>query len=315
MDLIIRNILGWCLASLLIWLGYVKRAKLRALAGEFILSIYFHNPTVKEFESCIRWLIKSKFRFLSLGDVEELIKTNKMVPAGCALITIDDGWALNRQVVVEIAHKYRIPVGIFISTGPVEEGTFWWSYVDEANRLGLASFRKNDLKKLKNEERLETIKKLKKEIQLPREALTVEQVKEIAKSPFITIGSHTLTHPILVTCNYQQVHDELYLSKEKLQKWLSKEVKYFAYPNGTYAEREINMIQKANYSLAFTTVPDYLRTSTLKRRFELPRFEVCPNRTFAETICRITGVWQPCLVRLSAAFRLRKRASFWEDKK
>ncbi|WP_299819027.1 polysaccharide deacetylase family protein [uncultured Pontibacter sp.] len=263
------------------------------MAGDFILSVYFHNPTLKEFEFCIKWLLKHKFQFLSLHDVEQLIIHKKPLPRSSVLITVDDGWALNKEAVVAIANKYKLPVGIFISTEPVEEGVFWWSYLDEARKSAFVSFSKEDLKEVPNKDRINIIDTLKHKIKIPRQALTVEQVKAIAQSPYVTIGGHTLTHPILPNCDYQQVYDELRLSKLKLESWIGKEVKYFAYPNGSYSSREIDMLADTNYTLAFTTEPHYLTAKRLENKYQLPRFEVYQGRTNIENICRMLGVYQP----------------------
>ncbi len=293
MKVTVRNLCAWLLAHVLIVSGFVRRSIKRAMRGEYILSVYFHNPTKHEFESCVKWLIKKKFQFLSTNDLDCIIQQGLSFPKGSVLLTVDDGWQSNEANIVEVANRYGVPVTIFVSTAPVEEGTYWWSYV---KKNVVNDIRNNTSKKLlkniPNKERLLRVEELKKTIFLKRDALTVDQVKCIADSKYITIGGHTHTHPILINCSDEEVYSELQLSKQKLEFWIGKEVKYFAYPNGDYSKREIQVLKELNYHFAFSTNPIYLTPDLLKEKYILPRFAYLEGASFAENICRITGVWK-----------------------
>src|SRR5690606_26052437 len=121
-------------------------------------SIYFHNPSKKEFESIINWLIKKGFHFISLSELKKIIAKDAPFPKGAVLITVDDGWVPNESNVVEVANKYGIPVTIFVATEPIENGGgYWWSYGNEAIRKGLIGQSINDLKRMSNQDRLAVI--------------------------------------------------------------------------------------------------------------------------------------------------------------
>src|SRR5687767_5352441 len=119
-----RNVLGYLAANVFILTGVVKLATKRALNTKCILSMYFHKPGKAEFESCIRWLKKKGFKFLSLREIEKIIKEEMPFPKGAVLLTVDDGWQSNVTNVVEVAVRYKVPVTIFVSTTPAEEGMF-----------------------------------------------------------------------------------------------------------------------------------------------------------------------------------------------
>jgi hypothetical protein len=51
------------------------------------------------------------------------------------------------------------------------------------------------------------------------------------------------------------------------------------------------MVESAGYRLAFTTRPSYLTAENIKEKYRLPRFEVLKDVSFAENICRMSGVW------------------------
>jgi poly-beta-1,6-N-acetyl-D-glucosamine N-deacetylase len=203
---------------------------------------------------------------------------------------------------------YRVPVTIFISTAPVEEGTYWWSYVNKGKRYSLKSqLSKQDLKRVTNKDRLLQIDALKKAISLKRDAMTIEQVKNASTSEYITIGGHTHNHPILINCTEKEVYDELEISKQKLESWTGKQVVYFAYPNGDYSKREMQILNELDYSLAYCSEPRYLTPDVLKDKYILPRFGFLEGASFAENICRMVGVWKIIKNRFDFTYTTKKR--------
>ncbi|OQP51696.1 polysaccharide deacetylase family protein [Niastella populi] len=294
----LRNVLGYIAANTFILAGFVRQARKKALNTPCIIPLYFHKPEKQEFEFCVRWLKKKGFRFLSPYDIEKVKKGELPFPTGGVCITVDDGWQSNVKNVVEVANRYEVPVTIFVSTTPAEEGAYWWSYVHQAKQKGMLEFTKKELKKMPEEKRLGIIQELKKKVFPGRDAMTVEEVISIANSPFVTIGSHTQTHPILINCQDKQVYDELKTSRQKLEAWIGKEVPYFAYPNGDFSQREIQILNNLDYKLAFCSQPKYLTPELLKDHYMLPRFGFLEGASAAENICRITGVWQSMMLRI-----------------
>jgi peptidoglycan/xylan/chitin deacetylase (PgdA/CDA1 family) len=288
----IRHYLAWFISLCLITFGFIKRAKNKAQNGESILSIYFHSPSKKLFEFCIVLLLKNKFHFLTQDDVIAISNNQKEFPKGGVIITVDDGWESNEENIVAIANKYKVPVTIFISTEPIENGNYWWPYVDYAERNNIGSFTISNLKKAPNKERELAIKQIKKTVTLPREAMTIQQIKSIAKSEYLTIGGHTITHPILINCDDEQSFKELKDSKTIIENWIGETIISFAYPNGDYGTREIEYLKKLNYKIAYTTKPLPLTKTALSHIYELPRFIVFENVSELEAICRMVGVWQ-----------------------
>jgi poly-beta-1,6-N-acetyl-D-glucosamine N-deacetylase len=306
MDITIRNLFGWSVANLLILSGFVRRRIKKTLNNQCIVVLYFHKPSAKEFESCIRWLKKNKFNFLSASDLDKISQKEIPFPRGSVILTVDDGWKSNEANVVEIANKHKVPVTIFISTEPVEEGAYWWSYLLKARQQGLIYSPVKSLKKLANDDRLSKVNEIKELISLQREAMSVEQVKNTSVSPYVTIGGHTHTHPILINCDDQHVYHELKISRQKLESWIGKEVPYFAYPNGDYGQREIEILRKLNYRWAFTDQPSYLTPDFLNNNLVLPRFGFLEGASFAENICRIVGVWKPIMQKFNPLLFLKR---------
>jgi len=307
----LRNLLGCLAGKTLMLTGRVKQATRKALSTECILSLYFHKPAKHEFEFCIRWFKKKGFRFISARDLESIINGEIPFPKGAVLLTVDDGWQSNVTNVVEVATRNEVPVTIFVSTTPAEEGTYWWSYVTQAKRQRLTSFSKKELKKMPEEERVTILQEIKQMVYPGREAMTVNQVKMVARSPYITIGSHTQTHPILINCPETQVYEELKGSRQKLESWTGKEVAYFAFPNGDFSRREIKILKTLHYRMAFSSQPRYLTPALLNETFTLPRFGFLEGASSAENICRMVGVWQPMMQKLAHRKRHAKKERHW----
>ncbi len=158
--------------------------------------------------------------------------------------------------------------------------------------MGLSNYSIEALKKMPNHQRERIVDQVKTKLHQKREALTMSEVKDIATSKYVSIGGHTVWHPILINCDDEEALTELSLSKEKLQQWLNIEVKGFAYPNGDYGQREIRYLKETGYAMAYTTEASYLTKDKLYRLYELPRFCVFENISEAEAICRMLGVWQ-----------------------
>ncbi len=286
----IRNILAFIYAVFLY--QKIKKVKKNAAEGKIILSVYFHNPSRKLFEFIVKWFKKNDFKFISTDQLCSILKQNNTYPPSSVIMTVDDGWKDNKACIVEVAKKYNIPVTIFITAKPVETGeAFWWSYAETGKKNKIINYTVNQLKNLTNEKRLIELNKIKNEIKLEREALTLNELNEISKYNNITIGGHTLSHPILTKCSDAVSFYEISESKKKLSNWINKPVKYFAYPNGNYSEREKKYLKECGYELSFTTKPDYIKQELRPKPFEIPRFDILENVSLLENICRATGVW------------------------
>ena len=70
----------------------------------------------------------------------------------------------------------------------------------------------------------------------------------------ITIGSHTLTHPILPTLSDDELRTEIGSSRGVLEQRLGRKVELFCYPNGDNDARA-HAVVRENYEAAVTTVP------------------------------------------------------------
>ena len=288
----IKSISKMLIAKLYILFGCIKRAKNNITNQDAIVSIYFHNPSLKTFNDCIRWLIDNDFEFIDASDLLNRGKTHETLQKNKVIITVDDGWRDNLLNIIPIAHFNKIPITIFVTTEPlIEGGAYWWSYIKEGVKQGITTCTVPFLKTLPNINRMSVLNHVKSSISLERESMTVEELKAITNSPYLHIGAHTLTHPILINCSDEQAELEISQSKSILDAIIPTPVDRFSFPNGDYTNREVDLLKKHGYQLAFTTKPAFIIPNLGLDLFRLPRFEVLDNASLEENICRMMGVW------------------------
>lgn len=85
--------------------------------------------------------------------------------------------------------------------------------------------------------------------------MTWDEIKELADSGIITIGSHSKTHMLLPGASLDELRMEIIKSKEILEKHLAMPVHYFCYPAGRHDERVKAVVKEAGYLAAAATNP------------------------------------------------------------
>jgi poly-beta-1,6-N-acetyl-D-glucosamine N-deacetylase len=81
---------------------------------------------------------------------------------------------------------------------------------------------------------------------------TWEQLREMQQSGLITIASHTVNHFNLTKISESAVDKELRDSKEQLERNLGIKVRYFTYPEGSYASYITEKVAAAGYEAALS---------------------------------------------------------------
>ncbi|WP_338473036.1 polysaccharide deacetylase family protein [Niallia sp. XMNu-256] len=102
--------------------------------------------------------------------------------------------------------------------------------------------------------------------------LTTDELKMMVKSGFISVQSHTATHPDLTKIsNYEK---ELKKSKEKIEQITGKPVIALAYPYGKFNNKVVEETKKY-YQYGLTTIPSpYVKSGIKNEMYYLPRIYV-----------------------------------------
>lgn len=86
------------------------------------------------------------------------------------------------------------------------------------------------------------------------------QLQEIAKSPLIEIGAHTMNHLWLKGMDKQKAEYEIAQSRKSLQDMLHLPINSFAYPYGAFDKQTMELVQSAGFTDAVSTVPGIIQT-------------------------------------------------------
>ena len=244
--------------------------------------------------------LKRFFRVLSLEQALQLAAEGN-VPANAVVITIDDGFADCYDHIFPLLQRYQLPATFFISTQGLQQGYLWENQIANAIlqapaevtmlKLQERQFASNG--KTERHRSIVAITDLIKyhpmaqrnqligdliaqtgEPHMHHEFVTAEQLKQMAAAG-MTIGAHTVHHPILALESAETAQKEIAQSKAILEQLLAQPVHYFAYPNGKFAvdfsDEHVTQVQDSGFVAAFCTDWGQARP-TQECRFRLRRF-------------------------------------------
>lgn len=249
-----------------------------------ITILLFHDISPETAEFTFQFLQK-KYRLIDLNDLLNAIDYKDLIslPKKALIITFDDGHIGNYKL-FPLINKHKIPVSIFLCAAIINTNrNFWFAYKPSEEKKG-------ELKKIINSERLAILNKFgynqEEEHETPQ-ALTKSQIMEMKEH--INFQSHTLFHPILTQCNYEDAKKEIIDSKILLENEYDLKINAISYPNGDYSNREIEIAKEGGYSCGVTV--DYGFNSIETDVYKLKRISVKDTFSLDELIVRSSGVW------------------------
>ena len=255
--------------------------------------VYYYHDTAsqEEFESVIR-TIEKNYQIVSVEDMYRHIQGEIKLKNSC-VFTIDDGWLSTYRYVFPAVVKLQIPITIFVSPKIIlEEDNFWYFLFEYCNQEKVkerliqdgifdSSVREYPLKLQLKELRIDTIiKYITEDIgyerlkTIPRGFINKNELLEMADSGFVTVGAHTLEHPILKNESHDRSHYEILQSVNELSSLLNRRITTFAYPNGLsdvdFSSREMDFCREAGLLMAFSTNPGVIKSGETNP-FSIPR--------------------------------------------
>lgn len=239
------------------------------------------HMTSHDFFRVMSWL-KSRYRIVTLEAVVQDVLAR--VPAPCGLgrselaITFDDGLRNQYTIARPVLEQLGMPATIFACPGMIGEARWMWNH-EARSRLGrLSTEALSDwaqsagtsaktiegvivwMKTLSLAQRLQAESSLRDATpgfvasDQEHEAYDPMNWDEVraCDTGMLSIGSHTMTHPILPTLSEDEIRHELQDSRSILEVQLNRKVDLFCYPNGSTDER-VHGIAQSIYRAAVTT--------------------------------------------------------------
>jgi peptidoglycan/xylan/chitin deacetylase (PgdA/CDA1 family) len=127
--------------------------------------------------------------------------------------------------------------------------------------------------------------------------LSLEQVRSLP-THLVTIGSHTLSHPMLTRVEESEARQEIRDSRTKLEEMLGGEVKQFSFPFGDFNEKLVEVCRTAGYERVYTTLPAFAFEQ--RGEFMVGRIRVDPTDWPMEFRLKLAGAyrWLPMIFSL-----------------
>lgn len=282
------------------------RARLSILIFHRVLSkpdpLMPGEPDAAVFDRICAW-VAEWFQVLSLDDAVGCLQRGDL-PARAMVITFDDGYADNHEVALPILLRHGLVATFYVATGFLDGGRMWNDTVIESVRAckqpaldvaslsvdGLTSLPLGDdaqrcaaigalLDRLKYrpvDERLHLVQRLAEAVAAPLPAggmMRSDQVKALRQAG-MTVGAHTVSHPILLKLTTEQARREIDLSRRHLEAIIGEPVRHFAYPNGMpgrdLSDATARIVKDLGFDSAVTTAWGAARLGA--DCFQLPRF-------------------------------------------
>lgn len=264
------------------------------------------------------------FKIVSLNEALKIMSDSDQPDKNIAVVTFDDGYSGNYSIVLPVIKSMGIPVTFFISTGAVQNQTLYWydQLIIELQTVGTVTVRLNDfglgayhishydngekrwteiekmlsdLKTLVPDERTKAVEYILDKINsrpaisadslLP---LTINEIKEMARSPLVTFGAHSHCHNRLIQLDKEKIKESINTSKDLLEQWTGQKILHFAYPNGDYDAYVIDVLKDAGFVSGLTTKAKLWEKTDSS--FAIPRIGIGRYDSFGFFKARASGI-------------------------
>ena len=197
--------------------------------------------TPKFFERVIRRLRRSKVDLISLDEMHRRLTTGDFPRRRFVCVTFDDGYRDNHEFAYPVLKKYEVPFAIYVATSFADRiGELWWlaleAVIAQNDMIGLRLDGRDRwfecrsvkdkrevfdhiygwLRQLPTEDELRQVVRdlsARHRVDMPAFCADLcmgwDELATLAADPLVTIGAHTVNHPILTKLDDKAVRAEL----------------------------------------------------------------------------------------------------------
>lgn len=289
--------------GLILTFHHVRPQKPGAYAPNALLAI-----TPDFLDRTLRMLAARGFETITLDDVHARLLAPQQKPF--AVLTFDDGYIDNLEYAAPVLARHHAPWTLFVTSDFADgRGRLWWLELERAiGRLDRVRIALSDegpmldlpardaqeksrafdivyrhLRAGPEQRLLDAIAGLCEEAgfaagTLARElCLDWDGLRGLARNPAVTIGAHTLSHPMLAKHEADFVGREIDESRARIAAELSRPVRHLSYPvgdPGSAGIREFALAAELGFATAVTTRPGHLFAEHTAHLHALPRVSV-----------------------------------------
>jgi len=321
---VLRPLMGGVGAILM--LHHVRPARPDRFQPNHLLEV-----TPKFFERVIRQLRRSRVDLISLDEMHRRVATGDFPRRRFVCVTFDDGYRDNFEFAYPVLKKYEVPFAIYVATSFADRiGELWWlaleAVIAQNQMIGLRIDGQDRwfecrsvqekravfdhiyawLRQRPTEAELrQVMRDLTARHQVDMPAFCAElcmrwdELATLAADPLVTIGAHTVNHPILTKLDDKAVRSELEGSRSVIEAALGVRPAHLAYPVGdrlAAGPREFKIASELGFKTAVTTRPSVIFRRHAGHLTALPRISLNGNfqrPRYAKVLISgaATGLW------------------------
>lgn len=286
----------------------------RALSARMARILMYHNfsgpqgidPDALNVEGIRRQFtyLRRRFQVVPLLQLAEQLNSGRKLDPRLVSLTIDDGRRNCYEFLFPVLKEFGMPATFFVVSSFIQGEDWIWTdkviwlseQVNLAEELvpGKLDGLFRSLNRVRPEERNARIEALAKRmgVTLPRTApakyrpCSWSELREMADSGLMEIGSHTVTHPILSSVTDEESWDELTRSRAQIEEGIGRTVNCFCYPNGMhgdYRPSHVQQVEQAGYACSVIAELGMVRSTS--DRYQLPRIGMT-RKSSAEQISK-----------------------------
>lgn len=218
---------------------------------------YTIDPQI--FDLQMNYLHDNDFKVINTAELYVMMQTQAEVESRTIVLTFDDGYADSFFNAFSVLKKYGLSATFFLIGSLVgSKNIFPW--------LRESLFPRGE-----------------------NRPLSAEQILEMAKGG-MDFGSHSYSHQRLGYLSQEQSLEEIQRSKTHIEELLSREIKSFSYPYGSWNDFDRShqeMVKKAGYGLAVTTI--YGSNNKNSNPYTLRRISIYANDNLNTFAMKVKG--------------------------
>ncbi len=169
----------------------------------------------RRFERQLRRLARRRRPVLRLEELVDCRRQGRLAPAGAVVITMDDGYADNRELAAPLLRRFGFSATVFAVSDRIGGAADW----DGAGELS------------------------------GRPLLDLDGLLGLQESR-IAVGAHSRTHPRLPELDAKAVSEEVGGSREELTERIGAPVVCFSYPYGRVSDDAVAAVARAGFGCA-----------------------------------------------------------------
>ena len=297
----------------------------RALSADMARIAMYHNfsgpnasdPDALNVEGIRRQFeyLRRHFQVVPLLELAERLASGRKFDRCSVALTIDDGRRSCYEFLFPLMKEFKFPATFFVVSSFIRGEDWIWTdkvlWLSEQSRTpdelapGKLESVFRSLNRMRPEERNARIEAMASSldksvgvtISIPKNApakyspCSWSELREMADSGLMEIGSHTVTHPILSSVTDEESFEELTRSRAQIEEGIGRSVRSFCFPNGMpgdFRPSQVRQVADAGYDCS--VIAQFGMVSDSSDRYQMPRIGMARKSSPEEIAKYLDGI-------------------------